>query len=75
MSRYQLLSVAEAAEQIKRKRWFIYKEIELGHIAVCKIGGQLAIRQADLDEYVARSRRPALGEKKSKIVFGEVSLK
>jgi len=64
--RYQLLSVIQAAEQLNRKRWFVYGEIYKGKLAYHKVGGQIAVSQHDLDEYVARSRVAALGEKKTK---------
>jgi excisionase family DNA binding protein len=72
-SRYQLLSVAEAAEMLRRKRWFIYGEIEKRRLPFHRIGGQICIRQRDLDDYVERSRQPALGERKKKIIFPEVA--
>jgi len=74
MSRYQLLSVAEAAEQLKRKRWFVYKLLDNHKLAYYEVGGRRAIRQSDLDDYVARTRVPALGEGKSKkINFAEAA--
>jgi excisionase family DNA binding protein len=67
MSHYNLLSVAEVAERINRNRWFIYDEINRKRIAFYRIGGRIAISQRDLDDYVARARVAALGEKKTKI--------
>jgi excisionase family DNA binding protein len=64
MSRYQMLSVAEAAKELNRNRWFVYDEINRKRIAYYRIGGKIAISQRDLDDYVARSRVAALGEKK-----------
>jgi excisionase family DNA binding protein len=76
MNRYELLSVAEAAAQIRRKRWFIYDEIKKRKLAHYVVGGRCCISQSDLDAYIARSRVPALGEPKSKkIVFTEVVAK
>jgi excisionase family DNA binding protein len=71
--RYQLLSVAKAAELLGRKRWFIYDEINRKRIAYHRIGGQICISQRDLDDYVARARIAALGEKKTKIRPVEVA--
>ena len=62
--RYQLLSVIQAAEQLNRKRWFIYGEIYRKRLPYHRIGGQICISQRDLDDYVARARVAALGEKK-----------
>ena len=66
-SRYQLLSVAHAAEQLGRQRWFVYQEIYRRRLPYYRIGGGICISQRDLDDYVARSRVAALGEKKTKI--------
>jgi excisionase family DNA binding protein len=65
-TRYQLLSVAEAAEQLNRKRWFIYGQIYSGKLPYHRIGGQLAVAQADLDNYVSKSRIAAKGERKTR---------
>jgi excisionase family DNA binding protein len=67
MSRYQMLSVAEAAKELNRNRWFVYDEINRKRIAYYRIGGKIAVSQRDLDDYVARSRVAALGEKKIKV--------
>ena len=64
-SRYSLLSVLEASEQLGRKRWFVYDEISRKRLPYYRIGGHIAISQRDLDDYVERSRVPALGEKRS----------
>ena len=73
MSRYELLSIAQGAEELGRARWFMYKLIKEKKIAVHKIGGGLAISRADLDEYVKRSRVAALGERKVRKHKEEVS--
>jgi excisionase family DNA binding protein len=64
--RYQLLSVAQAAEQLNRRRWFIYDQITSGKLPYHKIGGRACISQADLDDFVARSRVAAKGEKRTR---------
>jgi excisionase family DNA binding protein len=65
--RYSLLSVIQAAEQLGRKRWFVYGEIYRKRLPYHRIGGGICISQHDLDEYVARSRVAALGERKTKV--------
>jgi excisionase family DNA binding protein len=50
MSLYQLLSVAEAAEELRRNRWFVYKELRRKRLAFHRIGGGIAISRQDLDE-------------------------
>jgi excisionase family DNA binding protein len=72
-SRYALLSVAEAAGQVSRARWFMYGEIKKRKIPYHQIGGCICISQTDLDAYVARSRVPALGEKRSNSKSKEVA--
>jgi len=62
MSRYQLLSVAQAAVQLERKRWFVYKLLDQRKLAFYVVGGRRMISQRDLDDYVARTRVAALGE-------------
>jgi len=74
MSRYQMLSVAEAAKELNRNRWFVYDEINRKRIAHYRIGGKIAVSQRDLDDYVARSRVAALGEKKIKVKPEEAGL-
>jgi len=74
MSRYQMLSVAEAAKELNRNRWFVYDEINRKRIAYYRIGGKIAVSQRDLDDYVARSRVAALGEKKIKVKPEEAGL-
>ena len=61
-SRYQLLSVAEAAEQLGRARWFVYKLLDSRRLPYHLIGGRRCISQTDLDRYVSRGRVRALGE-------------
>ena len=72
-SRYQLLSVDQAAKQLCRARWFVYKELDKKRLAFYLIGGRRMISQRDLDEYVARGRVRALGEKKTKISMQEMT--
>jgi excisionase family DNA binding protein len=67
-TRYQLLSVIQAADQVNRTRYFIYDEIDKGRLACHRIGGRICIAQCDLDDYVSRSRIAALGEKKTRKV-------
>jgi len=66
MSRYELLSVAEAAQELGRARWFIYGELARQRLAYHMIGGRKAISRADLDAYIQRGRVAALGEPKRK---------
>lgn len=73
MSRYQLLSVAEVAEQLGRKRWFVYKLIDARRLPHYLIGGRRCVSQTDLDAYVARARVAAFGEKKTKTKPVEVA--
>jgi excisionase family DNA binding protein len=73
MSRYEMLSVAEAAKELRRNRWFIYDEITHKRIACYRIGGKIAISRRDLDDYIARARVAALGEKKTKVKPVEVT--
>ena len=42
MSRYTLLSVAEVAEQLSRKRWFVYKLLDSRRLPYYLIGGGAA---------------------------------
>jgi excisionase family DNA binding protein len=63
---YGLLSVAEAAQQLDRSRFFIYDEINRGRIAVYQLGDTYAIKQSDLDGYLESRRREALGTKSRK---------
>jgi len=72
-SRYQLLSIGEAAKQLDRARWFIYKEMDAKRLAFYLIGKRRMIAQRDLDCYVERSRVRALGEKKTKIPVQEMA--
>jgi excisionase family DNA binding protein len=65
-TRYQFLSVVEAAEQLGRARWFIYRELDRKRLPYYLIGGRRCISQHDLDDYVARSRVAAMGEKRTK---------
>lgn len=64
--RYQLLSIAEVAELLRRQRWFVYKEMDEKHLAFCLIGKRRMVTQADLDAYIERGRVRALGERKNK---------
>jgi len=61
---YELLSVAQAAKELGRHRWFVYNEIAKRRIPFHRLGGLLFIHKRDLRNYVARSRIAALGEKK-----------
>jgi len=72
--RYELLSVIQAAEQLGRKRWFVYRLIYRKHLPYHRIGGGICVSQRDLDDYVARSRVAALGEKKIKVKPEEAGL-
>lgn len=63
---YELLSVIEAAARLGRKRWWIYVQIKKRKLPYYQIGGGIKISQRDLDDYVARSRVPALGERKKR---------
>jgi hypothetical protein len=54
-------------KELNRNRWFVYDEINRKRIAYYRIGGKIAVSQRDLDDYVARSRVAALGEKKIKV--------
>jgi excisionase family DNA binding protein len=71
-SRYQLLSVSEAAEQLGRKRWFVYRLLEKRLLPHYLIGGRRVISQRDLDAYVERNRVAAVGEKKRKVTLAIV---
>jgi excisionase family DNA binding protein len=64
MSRYEMFSVAQAATELGRKRWFIYQLLDEKKLAYYLIGGRRCISRRDLDEYVNRSRVAALGERK-----------
>jgi len=72
-SRYQLLSVDQAAKQLGRARWFVYKLIDSRRLPYHLIGGRRCISQRDLDEYVTRSRVVGVGEKKTKITVQEMT--
>jgi excisionase family DNA binding protein len=63
-NRYSLLSVMQAAEQIGFTPWYVYQKIYSRQLACHRIGGRVFIAQRDLDDYVARSRVAALGEKR-----------
>ena len=62
---YQLLTLPEAGRQLGHSRYWIYKRIDAGEIRTCRIGGCLRIAQADLDDYVAKSRNLAKGDKRN----------
>jgi len=62
---YSLLSVMQAAEHLGLTAWYVYQKIYSRQIAFHKIGGRIFIAQTDLDDYVARGRVAALGEKKA----------
>jgi excisionase family DNA binding protein len=64
MSRYEILSIDEAAAELRRKRWFLYKLLEDRKLAFHVIGGRKMILRSDLDEFIARSRVAAIGEKR-----------
>lgn len=55
-SRYELLTVAEAAEQLRRTesqlRWLIHTGQAPKH---GKIGGRIYFRQSDIDAFVAEA--------------------
>ena len=72
MSKYELLSVAKAAEEMGRARWFVYKLIKEKRIGFYRLGGGLAVSRADLDEYVKRARVAPLGERKVRKQTDEV---
>jgi excisionase family DNA binding protein len=73
-SRYQLLSVSDAAEQLGRKRWFVYQLLEKRLLPHYMIGGRRVVSQRDLDAYVERNRVAAVGEKKIKINFADAAI-
>ena len=73
MSRYEILSVAEAARELGRARWFVYGLMANHKIAFHMIGGRRAISRVNLDAYIERSRVPALGERKRKSQPAEAS--
>jgi excisionase family DNA binding protein len=60
---YNLLTVPEAARQLGRARWWLYKRIKNKEIRICKIGDCIRIAQADLDDYIANARKLAAGDK------------
>lgn len=45
------LTVTQAAERVKRKRWKILRDIKKGHLRAVRIGWVYVIAEEDLLEY------------------------
>jgi excisionase family DNA binding protein len=51
-----LLTVGEAADELRLSRPFVYRLIESGQLRACRFGATLRVDAQDLREYVDRSR-------------------
>jgi excisionase family DNA binding protein len=56
-----MLTVKEAAEQVRLTQWAIYRAIQRGELTAYKPGGRLRIRAADLEEWLESTRVAAKG--------------
>ena len=71
---FKLNSVEEAGAQIKRSKFFMYRQIKAKKIRTCQIGGVLMIAQSDLEDFVNSSHGRVKGEKKApRLVAVEVA--
>ena len=62
----KLLTIKETAERQKWSTDFIRDEIHANRIAYHKIKGRYFLSEQDIDDYVARSRVAAFGERPRK---------
>jgi excisionase family DNA binding protein len=60
-----LLTLREAAEEIRSSTDFLRTQIREGALAFHRVGGRIRIARIDLDAFLARRRTPAASETKS----------
>jgi excisionase family DNA binding protein len=60
-----VLTINEVAAQLRSSHFFVRDEINKRHLAHLRFGRRFYVRQADVDAYMQRVRRAALGEEVS----------
>ena len=53
----QLLTIPQVGHQLGVGRSWVYQQINTGQIPSVRLGGNLRVKRADLDEYIEKHRR------------------
>lgn len=61
-TRKQFLTVSEVAQELGISERSVWRLIEQGVLPVYNFGGSTRIKRADLDTYIAQSKRPEEGD-------------